>query len=105
MGAGGSGRGDTLARLKLGSLFRVAKSRRKVRVAVTARGTLTNVVVTIRSTRGRTLGRSKPVRVTRRRKVTVTLRRPIRAGRYVIAATGRTGQGDSVRVTRRDSLR
>jgi len=30
-GAGGSGRGDTLARLKLGSLFRVAKSRRKVR--------------------------------------------------------------------------
>ena len=105
VGAGGSGRGDTLARLKLGSLFRVAKSRRKVRVAVTARGTLTNVVVTIRSTRGRTLGRSKPVRVNRRRKVAVTLRRPIRAGRYVIAATGRTGQGDSVRVTRRDSLR
>ncbi len=104
-GAGGPGRGDAVARLKLGSLFRVAKSRRKVRVAVTARGSLSNVVVTIKTTRGRTLGRSKPVRVVRRRKVTVTLRRPIRSGRYLLEATGRTGQGDSVRLRRPERLR
>ena len=105
-GAGGSGRANLQPRLKLGSLFRVAKSRRKVRVAITARGTLTRVVVTIKDARGRkTLGRSKPVTVNRRRKVTVRLRGPIKRGRYVVAATGRTDQGDTVSLSRRERLR
>jgi ABC-2 type transport system ATP-binding protein len=105
-GAGGTGRANLQPRLKLGSLFRVAKSRRKVRVAITARGTLSRVVVTIKDARGRkTLGRTKPVTVKRRRKVTVKLKRPIKRGRYVVAATGRTGQGDTVRLSRRERLR
>jgi hypothetical protein len=104
-GAGGPGRANLQPRLKLGSLFRVAKSRRKVRVAITARGTLTRVVVAIKTTRGRTLGRSKPVTVKRRRKVTVTLKRPIKRGRYVLAVTGRTPAGDAVSITRRERLR
>jgi hypothetical protein len=62
--------------------------------------------VTIKDARGRkTLGRSKPVTVNRRRKVTVTLKRPIKRGRYVVAATGRTDQGDTVSLSRRERLR
>src|SRR3954471_4434382 len=62
-GGPGAGRGPLL---KLGSLFRTARSRHKVRVAITARGTLSSVVVRIADSRGRALGRSKPVRVQRR---------------------------------------
>ncbi len=104
-GAGGPGGAERAARLKLGALFRTARSRRKVRVAITARGTLSNVVVTIADRRGRILGRSKPVRVQRRRKVVVKLRRAIKRGRYVVRATGRTAQGQTVSVKRTDRLR
>ena len=83
----------------------MAGSRRKVRVAVSARGTLSRVVVRIADSRGRALGRSKPVRVQRRRKVTVTLRRGIKRGRYMLAASGRTAQGDTVSAQRRERLR
>jgi hypothetical protein len=91
--------------LKLGALFRTAKSRRRVRVAITARGTLSNVVVTIADRRGRVLGRSKPVTVQRRRKVVVKLRRAIKRGRYVVGVSGRTAGGDTLRVTRNERLR
>ena len=104
-GAGGPARADAKPRIKLGSLFRVAGSRRKVRVAVSARGTLSRVVVRIADSRGRALGRSKPVRVQRRRKVTVTLRRAVKRGRYMLAASGRTAQGDTVSAQRRERLR
>jgi hypothetical protein len=101
-GAGGAAAG---ARLKLGALFRTAKSRRRVRVAITARGTLSNVVVTIADRRGRVLGRSKPVTVQRRRKVVVKLRRAIKRGRYVVGVSGRTADGTTLRVTRNERLR
>ena len=105
-GAGGSGPGDRAARIKLGSLFRTAGSRRKVRVNLSARQRLTRVVVQVRDRRGRKLlGRSKPVTVRGRRKVTVTMRRAVKSGRYVLTASGRTPAGDTVRVTRTERLR
>jgi hypothetical protein len=101
----GAGGGAARARLKLGALFRTARSRHRVRVAITARGTLSNVIVTIADRRGRVLGRSKPVTVQRRRKVSVKLRRAIKRGRYVVSVSGRTAGGDTLRVTRNERLR
>ena len=105
-GAGGPGPGARAPRIKLGSLWRTAKSRRQVRVAVTARQPLSRVVVTVRDARGRrVLGRSKPVNVRGRRKVTVQLKRAIRPGRYQLSASARTSAGDTVRAARGDRLR
>src|SRR3954453_17630732 len=101
----GAGGGVAAARLKLGALFRTAKSRRRVRVAITARGTLSNVIVTIADRRGRVLGRSKPVTVERRRKVVVKLKRAIKRGRYVVSVSGRTAGGETLRVRRNERLR
>ena len=105
-GAGGSGPGARAARVKLGSLFRTAGSRRKVRVTVSARQRLTRVVVVMRDSRGkRVLGRSKPVTLSGRRKVTVSLKRRVRSGRYRLSVSGRTAAGDTVSTQRSERLR
>jgi ABC-2 type transport system ATP-binding protein len=105
-GAGGPGAKSRKPWIKLGSLWRTAKSRRQIRVAVTAREPLSRVVVTIRDARGRrVLGRSKPVGVRGRRKVTVRLGRAVRRGHYQLSASARTRAGDTVSAARAERLR
>jgi ABC-2 type transport system ATP-binding protein len=103
-GAGGPGAADRAVRIKLGSLWRTAHSRRKVRVTVAGRNPLSRVVVRISTTRGKLLGRSKPVTVRGRRKVTMILRRGVRSGRYRLVASGRTTAGDTVSAQRTERL-
>jgi ABC-2 type transport system ATP-binding protein len=92
--------------LRIGSLWRVAKGRRRVRVALWSSEPLRGVVVRMRDRRGRVLGRSARARVTGRRKVTVRLKRRLRPGRYTLTASGRTVDGaDAVRARRSASVR
>jgi triacylglycerol lipase len=91
----GSGRGGgaTLTTLVIGHVPRSAKTtrRKRLRLAVKAKGaTVRHVVVSVRSARGKRLGRSSAVTVTtRRRAVVVKLRRALRPGRYELVAQGR----------------
>jgi triacylglycerol lipase len=69
---------------------------KRLRVAIAARrGEVRGTVVSVRTTRGRVLGRSGAAPVTRRRKVfTVRLRRPLRRGTYTFRAQGTDRSGD-----------
>ena len=59
----------------------------------------------IADSRGHAIGRSKPVTVRGRRKVTVTLKRAVRSGRYQLSVSGRTAAGDTVGTQRTERLR
>ena len=68
----------------------------------TVNGTVRNVVVALKTPRGRVLGRSRPPRTfAGRKRILVRLRRRLAPGRYVIEATGRRPDGSRVRVTKR----
>jgi triacylglycerol lipase len=87
--------GQTPRDLVLGSASQPRNGR--IRVAVMARGeSLVRVVVSLRAGPGRSLGKSKPVRlaVGRRTVVTIQLRRRPAAGGYQIEARGTYASGD-----------
>ena len=68
----------------------------------TVNGTVRNVVVALKTPRGRVLGRSRPPRTfAGRKRILVRLRRRLAPGRYVIEASGRRPDGSRVRVTKR----
>jgi triacylglycerol lipase len=97
-----SAAGSNGAELHFGIVPRSARTtnRRRMRVALVARGgTVRGVVVRLRDTRGRELGRSAPVTVARRRAVVLRLRRALRPGRYELVADGPgTSAGRSLRL-------
>jgi triacylglycerol esterase/lipase EstA (alpha/beta hydrolase family) len=88
-------------RLALGAHFRIAG--RRVRAGLFARhGTVRDVVVSLRTTRGEVLGRTRPVTVTGARRVAIVrLRRAPKPGTYLLRATWRNADGQTLAVIRR----
>ncbi len=87
------------ARLTLGRPRRAGP--RTLRVPVSTNGQrVRGVVVTLRRPRGGRLARSRRSSVTRRRGVRLRLRRTLRPGRYLVAATGVDRSGRRVRAAR-----
>jgi hypothetical protein len=88
----GSSSGETPPRLVIGHLPRHARTtdKRRLRIAVSARhGTVTGVVVRIRSAKtGKVLGSSKKMTIKGRKAVVVKLKRRLKRGSYNAEATG-----------------
>ncbi len=92
------------ASLRIGAVGNLARRRVATVGAVvrTVNGTVRNVVVALKTPRGRVLGRSRPPRTfAGRKRILVRLRRRLAPGRYVIEASGRRPDGSRVRVTKR----
>jgi ABC-2 type transport system ATP-binding protein len=80
--------GKAAPRLRIGALRHRIAGRRRLRVWVSGTQPMVGVVVTVRDRRGRPVGRSRATVVSRRSRVTIRLRRPLRAGRYTVGASG-----------------
>ena len=84
--------GSSAKRVKLHlsrSTAKAAKRRLRINVKV-ANGTLTGLRLIVRSggMKGKAVGRSKPITLSGRTKVTILLKRPLAAGGYTITARG-----------------
>jgi triacylglycerol esterase/lipase EstA (alpha/beta hydrolase family) len=105
----GSGPPGAAASLVIGHVPRSAATtgRRRMRVAVKARGAkVLHAVASLRTARGKAVGRSSSVTVSSRRAVVVKLSQRLRPGRYTLAVQGRDSEsGHTVRATRAIRLR
>jgi triacylglycerol lipase len=108
-GSGGSGSARRV-RLVIGHVFKHARATngRRLRVAIAARGgNVHAATLTVRFSGARKrLGRSKELTVRQhRRAVVIRLRHPLKRGRYVVTARGRSSTGRAVTASRRFELR
>ena len=93
VGSRGPGGGDSRVRLWIGHVYRHASAtrQRRFRFALGASGgKARGVRVTLRSSQGKVLGRSGKMTVSRRRVVTLRLKRALSRGNYTLSVRGRT---------------
>jgi ABC-2 type transport system ATP-binding protein len=75
------------------------------RLTVIVSGAAQSTRATLRGARGRRVARSRPRSFEGRTRLAVRLRRPLRAGRYVVAVSGRAADGTRLTVSRRLRVR